>query len=49
MIPTALLYWYALFVAIAFHVRVVVGEEPWLRSTHGAAWDDYASRVRRWL
>ena len=43
------LYWYTLFVAIAFHVRVVVGEEPWLSRTHGATWDDYAQRVRRWL
>jgi protein-S-isoprenylcysteine O-methyltransferase Ste14 len=43
------LYWYALFVGIAFHVRVVIAEEPWLRSTHGATWDDYARRVRRWL
>jgi protein-S-isoprenylcysteine O-methyltransferase Ste14 len=43
------LYWYALFVAIAFHLRVVLGEEPWLASTHGASWDDYAKRVRRWL
>ena len=43
------LYWYTLFVGIAFHVRVVMAEEPWLRRTHGAAWDDYARRVRRWL
>ena len=43
------LYWYALVVGIAFHVRVVVGEEPWLRRTHDAAWDEYARRVRRWL
>jgi protein-S-isoprenylcysteine O-methyltransferase Ste14 len=43
------LYWYALFVAIAFHLRVVLGEEPWLASTHGAGWDDYAKRVRRWF
>ena len=43
------LYRYALFVGIAFHVRVVMAEEPWLRRTHGAAWDDYVRRVRRWL
>ena len=43
------LYWYALIVAIAFHVRVVLGEEPWLARTHGATWDDYTRRVRRWL
>ena len=43
------LYWYTLVVAIAFHVRVVMAEEPWLRRTHAAAWDDYVRRVRRWL
>jgi protein-S-isoprenylcysteine O-methyltransferase Ste14 len=30
-------------------LRVVLAEEPWLARTHGAAWDDYARRVRRWL
>jgi len=43
------LYWYAVFVGIAFHLRVVLGEEPWLARTHGASWNDYVSRVRRWL
>jgi protein-S-isoprenylcysteine O-methyltransferase Ste14 len=43
------LYWYALCVAIAFHLRVVFGEEPWLARTHGATWDDYTQRVRRWV
>lgn len=43
------LYWYALGVGVAFHVRVVLGEEPWLAQTHGAAWADYIRRVRRWL
>ncbi|HKQ15056.1 MAG TPA: hypothetical protein VJT80_16590 [Steroidobacteraceae bacterium] len=42
-------YWYALCVAIAFHLRVVFGEEPWLARTHGATWDDYTQRVRRWV
>jgi protein-S-isoprenylcysteine O-methyltransferase Ste14 len=37
------------FVAVAFYVRVVMFEEPWLSHTHGAAWTDYARRVRRWL
>jgi protein-S-isoprenylcysteine O-methyltransferase Ste14 len=43
------LYGYALIVAAAFHLRVVFAEEPWLARTHGAAWDDYVRRVRRWL
>jgi protein-S-isoprenylcysteine O-methyltransferase Ste14 len=43
------LYGYTIFVAIAFHLRVVLGEEPWLARTHGATWDDYTRRVRRWV
>jgi protein-S-isoprenylcysteine O-methyltransferase Ste14 len=43
------LYGYAIVVAIAFHLRVLLGEEPWLARTHGAAWDDYVRRVRRWF
>jgi protein-S-isoprenylcysteine O-methyltransferase Ste14 len=40
---------YALVVAIAFQLRVVLGEEPWLARTHGQQWTDYVRRVRRWL
>jgi protein-S-isoprenylcysteine O-methyltransferase Ste14/pimeloyl-ACP methyl ester carboxylesterase len=40
---------YALIVATAFHLRVVFGEEPWLARTHGRKWDDYVTRVPRWL
>lgn len=43
------LYWYTIFMAVAFHLRVVLGEEPWLARTHGASWADYARRVRRGL
>jgi protein-S-isoprenylcysteine O-methyltransferase Ste14 len=43
------LLWYTLFVVIAFHLRVVLGEEPWLARTHGQEWSDYTGRVRRWL
>jgi len=43
------LYVYAMVVAIAFHLRVVLGEEPWLSRTHGAQWHEYAQRVPRWL
>lgn len=41
--------WYALAVAAAFHLRVVLGEEPWLARRHGAAWVAYTRRVRRWI
>jgi len=40
---------YALVVGVAFHLRVVFGEEPWLARTHGEAWQRYRERVPRWL
>lgn len=43
------LWLYAAAIAIAFHLRVVFYEEPWLSRTHGDAWTEYRSRVPRWL
>jgi len=43
------LMWYAMWVALAFYLRVVFAEEPYLAQTHGAAWEEYKGRVRRWL
>ncbi len=40
---------YALVVAVAFHLRVVLGEEPWLARRYGTEWTDYAGSVSRWL
>jgi protein-S-isoprenylcysteine O-methyltransferase Ste14 len=40
---------YAVLVIVAFHLRVVFGEEPWLARTHGAAWEEYRASVPRWL
>jgi protein-S-isoprenylcysteine O-methyltransferase Ste14 len=40
---------YTLAVAISFHLRIVLGEEPWLARTHGDAWLRYAARVPRWI
>ena len=40
---------YCIVVAIAFHLRVVLGEEPWLARTHGEQWEQYAKRVPRWF
>ena len=40
---------YAACVIVAFHLRVVFGEEPWLAQTHGAEWSEYRARVRRWF
>lgn len=40
---------YAVALAIAFHVRVVVHEEPWLARRFPSAWPAYAASVHRWL
>ena len=45
--PSVLLY--ALLVALAFHVFVLLYEEPTLRSTFGAEYEAYCRRVPRWL
>jgi protein-S-isoprenylcysteine O-methyltransferase Ste14 len=49
MYASRALWLYAAIVAVAFHLRVILGEEPWLARTHGAAWDAYCARVPRWL
>ena len=43
------LYVYAIFIVVAFHLRVIFGEEPWLAQRHGAQWGEYARRVPRWF
>ena len=40
---------YAVAVSVAFHLRVVLHEEPWLARTHGDRWTKYCGRVPRWL
>jgi protein-S-isoprenylcysteine O-methyltransferase Ste14 len=40
---------YAAAMAVAFHLRVRLFEEPRLRTSFGPDWDRYARRVRRWL
>jgi protein-S-isoprenylcysteine O-methyltransferase Ste14 len=34
--------------ALGFHLRVRLGEEPWLRLRFGAEWDAYGAAVPRW-
>ena len=41
--------WYALVVAVAFHLRVVLAEEPFLVRTHAEEWTLYKARVPRWI
>jgi protein-S-isoprenylcysteine O-methyltransferase Ste14 len=43
------LVFYTIALAIAFHVRVLSFEEPWLARTFPQDWPQYKSRVPRWL
>lgn len=49
LLASPLLAAYAVVLALAFHARVRLHEEPWLESTFGNDWRDYRSRVNRWL
>lgn len=40
---------YAAVVAVAFHLRVILGEEPYLAQEFGEGWRDYRAQVPRWL
>lgn len=44
-----LLAGYTVVVAIAFHLRVVLYEEPRLRGEFGEEWVDYSATVSRWM
>jgi len=40
---------YTIMLAIVFHVRVLLHEEPWLESQFGDDWRQYRASVNRWL
>lgn len=40
---------YGIIVAVGFHLRVVVYEERRLKQQFGSEWEEYASRVPRWI
>jgi protein-S-isoprenylcysteine O-methyltransferase Ste14 len=40
---------YAVAIMVAFHLRIVLYEEPWLARTHREKWIDYKTRVPRWF
>jgi pimeloyl-ACP methyl ester carboxylesterase/protein-S-isoprenylcysteine O-methyltransferase Ste14 len=40
---------YAVIVLVAFHLRVRLGEEPWLKETYHEKWNRYAAHVPRWM
>jgi protein-S-isoprenylcysteine O-methyltransferase Ste14 len=39
---------YGALMAVIFHLRVVLGEEPWLAKTFPEPWAAYTARVKRW-
>jgi protein-S-isoprenylcysteine O-methyltransferase Ste14 len=41
--------WYMLFMILAFHVRILLGEEPRLAREFGGEWSRYRSQVSRWI
>ena len=41
--------WYALFVLVAFHLFIVLYEEPTLRRKFGATYQGYCASVPRWI
>jgi protein-S-isoprenylcysteine O-methyltransferase Ste14 len=43
------LLWYGVFLWLAFHMFVLAYEEPTLRETFGAEYEDYRGHVPRWL
>ena len=43
------LWYYAVGVTVMFHLRVVLGEEPWQARTFGDEWERYKARVPRWI
>jgi protein-S-isoprenylcysteine O-methyltransferase Ste14 len=40
---------YAAAIMLAFQLRVVLNEEPWLARTHGEQWMLYKAHVPRWV
>ena len=43
------LWVYTLIVVVAFHLRVVLAEEPWQARTFPREWERYKARVPRWI
>lgn len=44
-----ILFIYTIVIVAAFHLRVILSEEPWLSQMHGTSWNNYAARVPRWF
>ncbi len=44
-----LLFLYNIILFTAFHLRVIIYEEPHLKEQFGREWDDYSRKVPRWF
>lgn len=49
LLGNGFLLFYAVLVWAAFHGFVLLYEEPKLHTTYGAEYDNYCTRVRRWI
>lgn len=49
LLATRALWLYAAGVPVAFHLRVILAEEPWQARTFPEEWRRYTARVPRWL
>jgi protein-S-isoprenylcysteine O-methyltransferase Ste14 len=49
LLTSPVLLLYKAVLVVGFHIRVVVHEEPILRSRFGADWAHYSANVNRWL
>lgn len=47
--PSRSILWMPLLVAVSSHLFVILYEEPHLRKTFGAAYEDYCQSVPRWI
>ena len=43
------LTWYALLMALIFHLRVISFEEPVLKRQFGDEWRSYSAKIPRWI
>ena len=46
---SSILWMYVGVLAVGVHLRVVLGEEPFLARAYGDVWTDYRKRVPRWI
>jgi protein-S-isoprenylcysteine O-methyltransferase Ste14 len=43
------LVWYSLALGLAFHLRIILHEEPFLERRFGESYREYCRHVRRWV